>query len=59
MSAKKGVPRAEASRSSSQPTCAVCGHTYVSRKGQTCAACQRKRKTRQHTLGQQKLGGGR
>lgn len=59
MTAKKGVPRAEASRSASQPVCASCGHAYVKRKGQLCEVCQRKKKTRQHTLGQQKLAGGR
>lgn len=58
MTAKKGVAHSEAPRRQSQPVCVVCKHTFVSRAGQTCEACRRKKKTRQHTLDQQKLGRG-
>jgi len=57
MSAKKGIPRAEAPRQSLQNTCAACRRAYVEHKGQTCAACRAKKRTRQHSLDQSKLGG--
>lgn len=45
----------ETPRVNVQPRCSVCGRAFVTRIGQLCETCKRKRKTRQHTLDQGRL----